>query len=132
MASGAMRPGGMHAPEPGGLHMQPAGGVDVNQRYTRRLLSGYPDFDIEPGDRSGARVAQTRNVANLRTGRASAVSSYAWTLPTRPGGSTAVVTGGSTASASFTPDLAGTYVLQVVVTFNDSTVVTKTVQYVSA
>lgn len=45
---------------------------------------------------------------------------YAWTLTTKPGGSTATLTGATTVSPTFTADLAGTYVASLVV--NDGTV----------
>lgn len=45
---------------------------------------------------------------------------YAWTLTTKPGGSTAALTGATTVSPTFTADLAGTYVASLVV--NDGTV----------
>src|SRR5687768_8231963 len=37
--------------------------------------------------------------------------SYAWTFTSRPTGSTATITNATTATASFTPDKAGAYVL---------------------
>jgi hypothetical protein len=40
---------------------------------------------------------------------------YAWTLPTRPAGSVATLTGGTTARPSFRADVAGNYVAQLVV-----------------
>lgn len=133
MASGAPAPGGRHVIAPGGRHMAAPGGMNLNEHYDRALLAGYPDFDISPyGDSSGARVAQSRSVANLRLGRAGGAVTYNWTLPTKPGGSVATVSGGTTATGSFTPDVAGTYVFQVAVTYSDSTVVTKSVSYTSA
>jgi len=45
---------------------------------------------------------------------------YAWTLTSIPGGSTAALTGGTTVSPTFTADLAGVYVASLVV--NDGTV----------
>lgn len=45
---------------------------------------------------------------------------YAWTLSSKPVGSTAVLTGATTVSPTFTADLAGTYVASLVV--NDGTV----------
>lgn len=45
---------------------------------------------------------------------------YAWTLTTIPGGSTATLSGATTVSPTFTADLAGTYVASLVV--NDGTV----------
>jgi hypothetical protein len=133
MATGAPRPGGYRAPAPGGTRTVPSGGTNLNSFNNRLSYAGYPDFDISPsGDSSGARVAQTRTVVNLRRGRAPGNPTYNWTLPTRPGGSTATVTNGTTASASFTPDVAGLYVFRVAVTFSDSTVITKEVRYTSA
>lgn len=135
MASGAPKPGGYQAPAPGGTPVVPPGGTDLNSRHLRRLYAGYPDFDISPGDGSGARTAQSRSVVNLRLGRAPGAVTYAWTLPTVPGGSTTAVTsltGATTATAGFTPDVAGTYRLQCAVTFSDGTAITKSVTYVSA
>ncbi len=40
---------------------------------------------------------------------------YSWTLTSRPAGSTAALTGATTATPTFTPDLAGTYVASLVV-----------------
>jgi hypothetical protein len=45
---------------------------------------------------------------------------YAWTLPTRPGGSAATLSGATTAQPTFTADVAGTYTASLVV--NDGTV----------
>jgi hypothetical protein len=45
---------------------------------------------------------------------------YAWTLTTKPETSTAALTGATTVSPTFTPDLAGSYVASLVV--NDGTV----------
>ena len=45
---------------------------------------------------------------------------YAWTLPTRPTGSTATLSGATTARPTFTADVAGTYTASLVV--NDGTV----------
>lgn len=45
---------------------------------------------------------------------------YAWTLTSKPEGSTAALTGATTVSPTFTADLAGTYVASLVV--NDGTV----------
>ena len=46
---------------------------------------------------------------------------YAWSFTSRPAGSTAVFTGGTTATPTFTPDRAGSYTVQLVVTDNNST-----------
>jgi hypothetical protein len=45
---------------------------------------------------------------------------YAWTLTSKPGGSTAALTGATTVNPTFTADLAGAYVASLVV--NDGTV----------
>lgn len=133
MVSGAPSPGGFGV-IPSGGHRAPApGGTDLNSTAMRAMYGGYPDFDISPyGDSSGARVNQIRSAANIRLGRATSVTSYLWTLPTRPGGSVAAVVNGATATANFTPDVAGTYVFRCVVTFSDGTVVTEEVVYISA
>lgn len=118
MATGVIRPGGLKVNPPGGLQEMNAGGIDAN-RY--RLTQGFASVD--PGSAlsaSGARAAQTRKVVNVRKDARTTSVTYAWTLPTVPGGSTtavASITGGSTATASFTPDVAGTYVFRCTVTF---------------
>jgi hypothetical protein len=131
MVSGAPKPGGLRAYLPGGHRGPRPGGPAGNEGYA--IFKGHGDFDIVPGNLSGARVAQTRSVANLRRPAKTTAVAYAWTLPTRPGGSAATVSNGTTATASFTPDVAGTYVLQCVVTFTGSNkTATKSVTYVSA
>jgi hypothetical protein len=135
MATGAPKPGGYTAPAPGGLRAIPAAGTDLNSNTLRGHLEGFPAVDHDgPASASGARVAVSRTVANVRRGRASngSAPTYNWTLPTKPGSSVAVVTGGTTATGSFTPDMAGTYVLRVAVTFSDTTVITKDYTYISA
>jgi hypothetical protein len=44
---------------------------------------------------------------------------FAWTLTTRPTGSTAILASGTTATPTFTPDVAGTYIARLIV--NDGT-----------
>lgn len=131
MTSGAPRPGGYHAPAPGGRRVIAAGGTNLNDATLRHSYEGFPDFDISPANVSGARVAQTRNVVNVRLGRTASITNYNWSLPTKPGGSTTTHSA-SLGQASFTPDMAGTYILRCAVTFSDGTVVTKDITYVSA
>jgi hypothetical protein len=118
MASGAMKPGGLHMPAPGGLQELRPGGHDSNNW---RVMQGHVNVDPgSPLSASGARTAQTRTVKNVRKDAKTTSVTYAWTLPTVPGGSTTAVgsiSGGSTATASFTPDVAGTYVFRCTVTF---------------
>jgi hypothetical protein len=129
--SGAPKPGGRRAPNAGGYFSPRAGGINLATNYD--TTNGHAEFDIKPGNQSGARVAQTRTAVNVRRPAKTTGVTYLWTLPTRPGGSAAVVTNGTTVAASFTPDVAGTYVLQCVITFTGSTkTATKSVTYVSA
>jgi hypothetical protein len=53
--------------------------------------------------------------------------SYAWSFVSKPTGSTALISGGTTATASFTLDLAGTYVLQCIATDGTGKATTGTV-----
>jgi len=133
MASGAPKPGGIRIESPGGHRVTSPGGISFaggNWRaYQGSVSADFPG----PITASGARVAQTRRVTNIRKDAKTTAVSYAWTLPTRPGGSTATVSNGTTATASFTPDMAGTFVLRCVVTFTGSgKTVTQDHTYVSA
>ena len=120
MASGAPRPGGNRISAPGGSRVTAPGGVSF-AGGNWRAYSGHVSADFPgPITASGARVAQTRRVTNIRRDSKTTGVTYAWTLPTLPGGSTATVSNGSTATASFTPDVAGTYVLRCTVTFTGS------------
>lgn len=137
MASGAPKPGGYSAIPPGGHRVTPAGGTDLNDRATRLRYDGFPTLDVTPEAASGPRSAVSRT-ATVRLGRSSGVS-YAWTLPTVPGGSTTAVgsiTGGTSATAGFTPDVAGTYTFRCTATFTEpgqaNTVLVKNVTYTSA
>ena len=47
------------------------------------------------------------------------IESYAWTFTSRPEGSGAALVGGTTATPSFTPDIAGNYVVTLTVTDDD-------------
>ena len=121
MASGAIKPGGIKLPRPGGPQELSPGGVSYAGEGNWRALSGH--VNVDPGSAisaSGARVAQTRTVKNVRKDSKTTSITYAWTLPTVPGGSTTAVgsiTGGSTATGTFTPDVAGTYIFRCTVTF---------------
>ena len=120
MASGAISPGGIKLNRPGGSKQPNAGGISYADGNWR-AFSGHANVDVNgPLNASGARVAQTRGVRNARKDAKTTGVTYNWTLPTVPATSTAVVSGGTTATASFTPDLAGTYVLRCVVTFTGS------------
>lgn len=121
MATGVIRPGGLKANPAGGLNQSPGGGINSNNW---RIVQGH--VNVDPGSAlsaSGARAAVTRKVVNVRKDAKTTAVSYAWTLPTVPGGSTTAVssiTGGSTNTATFTPDVAGTYVFRCTVTFTRS------------
>jgi hypothetical protein len=118
MATGVIRPGGLQKVAPGGLQEMVPGGINANQY---RLTQGFANVD--PGSAlvsSGARTATTRRVTNVRKDAKTTSVTYAWTLPTVPGGSTtavASISGGTTATATFTPDVAGTYIFRCTVTF---------------
>lgn len=120
MASGAIPAGGYKADRPGGQTKVGPGGISYSGNHWR-AFSGHDNSDpFGPVNSSGARVTQTRGVRNIRRGARTTSVTFAWTLPTIPGGSTTAVgsiTGGSTATASFTPDVAGTYVFRCVVTY---------------
>ena len=119
--TGVIDPGGLHMPRPGGLHEMPAGGHDVNNW---RIIQGHVNADaFGPQNSSGARVTQTRGVRNERKDAKTTGFTYLWSLPTVGGGSTTAVgsiTGGTTRTAAFTPDVSGTYVFRCVVTFTGS------------
>ena len=123
MASGVRAPGGIKNVPAGGLHAMRAGGIDNNGTQWRNL-QGFANVDaFGPLVASGARVAQTRGVRNPRKDAKTTGFTYAWTLPTVGAGSTTAVssiTGGSTATATFTPDVAGTYVFRCTITFTGS------------
>jgi hypothetical protein len=118
MASGVINPGGLKAVPAGGLHEVNAGGVNANNY---RILRG--GTSVDPGSplvSSGARVAVTRKVANVTKDARTTSVTYAWTLPTVPGGSTTAVTsitGTTTPIGTFTPDVAGVYIFRCTVTF---------------
>lgn len=118
MASGVIKPGGLKAPAPGGLSETGPGGIN-NDNW--RIMQGHTNVDPgSPLSSSGARVATTRRVVNVRRDARTTNVTYAWTLPTVPGGSTtavASITGTTTATGTFTPDVAGTYVFRCTVTF---------------
>lgn len=120
MVSGAPTPGGYRKSNPGGFSEPTGGGISfADNRW--RAYSGHKNVDyVGSLVASGARATQTRSIANIRTEAGTTATSIAWTLPTVPGGSTTAVgsiTGGTTATAAFTPDVAGTYVFRATVTF---------------
>lgn len=133
MATGAPKPGGYKNPAPGGNRQPTPGGVTF-AGGNWRAYSGHAAVDADgPLSASGARVAQTRSVKNIRRTAKTSNVTYAWTLPTRPGGSTATVTSGAaTATATFTPDAAGLFVFRCVVTFVGEGSVTIDFAYTSA
>lgn len=119
MASGAISPGGIKNVPPGGLQELRPGGIDTSNW---RIVQGHTGTADAFGstNSSGARVAQTRGVRNVKKDARTTNITYAWTLPTVPGGSTTAVgsiTGGTTQTASFTPDVAGTYLFRCTITY---------------
>jgi hypothetical protein len=133
MVSGAPKPGGNRLNPAGGHRAPNAGGISfANGNW--RAFQGHVSADFPgPITASGARVIQTRRVTNPRRDAKTTGVTYLWTLPTRPGGSTATVSNGTTATVSYTPDMAGTFVLRCVVTFTGSgRTVTQDHTYVSA
>ena len=136
MATGVQKAGGLRITAPGGLQELRPGGIDGNNW---RIMQGHPGVDpFGSQNSSGARVTQTRGVRNVRKDARTTSTTFAWTLPTVPGGSTTAVgsiTGGSTQTATFTPDVAGSYTFRCTTTFvkaaGNQTVVTNFV-YVSA
>ena len=133
MVSGRPTPGGMRLHPPGGIQRWNPGGI---QQDKWRKLFGHVAVDpFGPISASGARVNQTRGVRNPRKDAKTTNITYAWTLPTVPGGSTATVNNGTTPTANFTPDVAGTYVFRCVTTFvrtGGNATVTTNFTYVSA
>jgi hypothetical protein len=118
MASGVINPGGLKAVPAGGLHEVNAGGINAKDY---RILRG--GTNVDPGSAlvsSGARTAVTRKVVNVTKDARTTSVTYAWTLPTVPGGSTTAVTsitGTATPTGTFTPDVAGVYIFRCTVTF---------------
>lgn len=136
MVSGAPRPGGYRLASAGGSRQPNSGGVSFADGNWR-AFSGHVSVDIFGAlVASGARVAVTRGVRNPRKDAKTTGVTYAWTLPTVPGGSTTAVgsiTGGTTATGTFTPDVAGVYVFRCVATFTGSgKTVTTNFTYTSA
>lgn len=121
MASGVIPAGGIQKQAPGGFRAPNRGGINFGGNMWR-TYSGHFDVDTFGSlNSSGARVLQTRGVRNPRKDAKTTGFTYAWTLPTVPGGSTTAVgslTGASTQTATFLPDVAGAYVLRVVVTYS--------------
>lgn len=117
-ASGAPLPGGFIKRPPGGAHPPAPGGISYVGAGKWRAFTGHKSADFGgPITASGARVIQTRNVTNIRSEAGTTSVTIAWTLFSVPGGSVATVTNGSTATASYTPDVAGTYVFRCTLTF---------------
>jgi hypothetical protein len=118
MASGAATPGGLKANPPGGLQEPASGGINATNY---RIFGSHNNMDpFGSVNSSGARVLQTRGVRNVRKDARATSVTYAWTLPTVPGGSTTAVgsiAGGTTQTATFLPDVAGTYVFRCTATF---------------
>lgn len=134
MASGAPTPGGIKLTPPGGLQEPAAGGINATNY---RIFQGHKSVDpLGPLSTSGARVTVSRGVRNVRKdAKTTGTPTYAWTLPTVPGGSTTAVTSITTSTAAnstFLPDVAGTYVFRCTVTFPGSSTVVVNFTYVSA
>lgn len=123
MVSGAPRPGGPTAPAPGGLNAPPPGGLNMNIPSTQTRLGGYPFAWAESSEKTKANATIVTVGVGVRFGLA-ASATYAWTIPTKPGGSVATLTTPTAQTSTFTPDGVGTYVFQCVVTFNTGQVST--------
>lgn len=63
------------------------------------------------------------------TDKGSTITTYQWTVTTRPSGSTAVPSDATSATASFTPDQVGNYVLQLQVTDAQGQTSTQTIAF---
>ncbi len=92
--------------------------ADLNERSLRELAARSPD-------NAGPNQAVTAGDLVTLTGAGSTDSNgnpltYAWTLTSKPAGSTATLTGATTVNPTFTADLAGEYVASLVV--NDGVV----------
>ncbi len=94
-----------------------------NASYDFQIRRDSGGFDIV----AEAGANQSKNVSDVVTLDGSSsydpdnppsftVAEYAWTFQTMPSGSAATITGAATASPTFTPDVDGDYVLQLVVT----------------
>jgi hypothetical protein len=81
--------------------------------------SGNPANSIPIANAGSDRTVQVNTVVNL-SGATSIdydydTLTYAWTLTTRPAGSAATLSNANTVTPSFTPDIAGNYILALVV-----------------
>lgn len=125
MATGAPTPGGQRAPEAGGLRAPAAGGLDVNDPTTNQQLAAAPRVEplTLPDTTAAGSTAIVRSVS-ARSGF-TAVQSYAWTMPTKPGSSTATIASGAATATATTSalDLVGLYVLRCTVTFANGKVI---------
>jgi hypothetical protein len=122
MVSGAPKPGGLTLTPAGGLNEPAVGGIDATNY---RIFQGHKNVDpTHPLSVSGARALVSRGVRNVRKdAKTTGTPTYAWTLPTVPGGSTtavASITTSTAANSTFLPDVAGTYVFRCTVTFPGS------------
>jgi hypothetical protein len=119
MASGAPTPGGPSAPAPGGLTAPKAGGHDMKDE-TLRKIARHATAAYAPAATSAAGTTAISKTVEVHKG-GSAVSSYAWTLVTKPASSTTIISGSASAQTVATDALShvGLYVLRCVVTFDD-------------
>jgi hypothetical protein len=122
--TGAPRPGGKRAPVPGGMKAPAAGGLDLDNEVIANLHARTPDVTFNKPNNITVPLAAFAVTAVPTLGIAT-VSSYAWTLPIKPGGSSATAATPTTATSGFTADVAGVYELQVVVTFSNGVIITK-------
>jgi hypothetical protein len=97
--------------------------------FMQKLNTDSPSLRLSRVYDTAAIGAQTcAAVVNL--GHAASVL-YAWTLPTKPGGSVIVLANDTTATVGMTPDVAGTYIALCTATFADGTERTATWTHVA-
>jgi hypothetical protein len=92
----------------------PSPGSPMVVALRRNGIFGPPKVSINASSFIEWRDSFTSTVTATSPG--ASITTYAWTITAAPSGSTAVLSGASTAAASLTPDKPGSYALQCVVT----------------